>query len=215
MLQVVQLNHLYVSCNSSIPVYISISACDSAVLLLRVMQGAACQLGGMASVFHSVYTLCASRTSPWRTLQDCQQKLELLEDSRQLFCTWAPLLYTHSPLIFTYSCCGMFASCRALQDSRQKLEQLRESRKMAALVDNSNDGEGGGGASGKGSSKRKRGGKKGAAGDDMGDFYVDDAQPIERLPKARKDDADVQVRRRFMLMDATWCGRVWADTSLM
>jgi hypothetical protein len=62
---------------------------------------------------------------------------------------------------------------------------------MAAIADN-NEGEAGG--SGKGSSKRKRGGKKGAAGEDMGDFYVDDAQPIERLPKARKDDADVQVR---------------------
>jgi hypothetical protein len=85
----------------------------------------------------------------------------------------------------------LHALCRALDDSKQKLEQLRASRQMAAMADN-NDGEAGG--SGKGSSKRKRGGKKGAAGDDMGDFYVDDAQPIERLPKSRKDDADVQVR---------------------
>jgi hypothetical protein len=26
------------------------------------------------------------------------------------------------------------------------------------------------------------------------DFVVHEAQPVERLPKARKDDADVQVR---------------------
>jgi hypothetical protein len=78
-----------------------------------------------------------------------------------------------------------------LEDSRAKLEQLKANRQLAALADNPEDG--GGGASGKGSSKRKRGGKKGAAGDDMGDFYVDDAQPIERLPKASKGDADVKV----------------------
>ncbi|KAF6252058.1 hypothetical protein COO60DRAFT_560958 [Scenedesmus sp. NREL 46B-D3] len=84
---------------------------------------------------------------------------------------------------------------RALEDSRQTLEQMKSNRQMAAMAD-TNEGEGGG----KGGSKRKRGGggKKGAAGDDMGDFYVDDAQPIERLPKAHKDDADVQVRRQHL-----------------
>eukprot|EP00882_Tetradesmus_deserticola_P012382 GHRQ01013123.1.p1 GENE.GHRQ01013123.1~~GHRQ01013123.1.p1 ORF type:complete len:722 (+),score=423.52 GHRQ01013123.1:290-2455(+) len=89
---------------------------------------------------------------------------------------------------------------RALEDSKQKLEQMKSSRQMAALAD-ATDGDG----SGKGGSKRKRGGgggKKGAAGEDMGDFYVDDAQPIERLPKARKDDVDVQENLRRAGLDS-------------
>lgn len=90
---------------------------------------------------------------------------------------------------------------RALEDSKAKLEQLRASRQMAALADNSNEGDAGGG-SGKGGSKRKRGGKKGAAGEDMGDFYVDDAQPIERLPKARKDNDYVQENLRRTGLDS-------------
>jgi hypothetical protein len=85
---------------------------------------------------------------------------------------------------------------------------------MAAIADN-NEGEAGG--SGKSSSKRKRGGKKGAAGEDMGDFYVDDTQPIERLPKARKDDADVQVRGVAFCLYCGWSMAVgiWAISTWM
>lgn len=73
---------------------------------------------------------------------------------------------------------------RVLEESRAKVEQLRQQRAMAAIADNPEDG----GRAGGSKKKRKKGGNE-----DMGDFYVDDAQPIERLPKAKKTDEDVQV----------------------
>lgn len=79
---------------------------------------------------------------------------------------------------------------RALEQSKLKLTELREKRQLAALADIP-EGEGGEAGGKTGGSKKRR--KKGAAAEDMADFYVDDAQPIERLPKGKKDDADVRV----------------------
>lgn len=74
--------------------------------------------------------------------------------------------------------------CRVLEESRAKVEQLRQQRAMASMADAPEDG----GKGGAGKKKRKKG-----ANEDMGDFYVDDAQPIERLPKAKRTNEDVQV----------------------
>ncbi|KAF8067234.1 ctr9 [Scenedesmus sp. PABB004] len=72
---------------------------------------------------------------------------------------------------------------RALEESRAKLDQLRAGA-APAPAEPPPDGDGG---------KAKRRRKKGGAGDDGADFYVGDDAPIERLPKARRDD-DNDVR---------------------
>jgi hypothetical protein len=69
-----------------------------------------------------------------------------------------------------------------LEESRARIEALRAQRASAPPPEEADGG---------GKSKKKR--KKGAAGEDMGDFYVDDAQPIERLPKSKKSEESQKV----------------------
>lgn len=76
------------------------------------------------------------------------------------------------------------------------MEQLRQQRAMAAMVEPPEDGKGGA------KKKRKKGDKE-----DMTDFYVDDTQPIERLPKAKKTDEDVKVGAKPLRL---LCSQIWA-----
>lgn len=79
----------------------------------------------------------------------------------------------------THPCTLPTHPTRALEASRAKVQEMVQQRRMTNLSA-PDDGEGSGGEGKAGRSKKRKKGPAAAAGED---FYVDDAAPIERLPK--------------------------------